>query len=277
MVRHAPLARLTMRKSSAPHPEPRRSRESKDGRSLTSSDPFDCSCLSSYAHYSRSSLIKATPLITNIISFFLTELVLSLSPGPAVMFVLNGALTSGYRSGIHRGLGILSGNVIYFALSATVIASLIINFPILFHSVELVGSLYLAKIALTSFSTASSGLKPNPNSIAETTTTRAAIKEFSKSLLLQLTNPKMIIFFVSILPMFFHGKDNTTTNIIYLTLASLIAESIAFSVYIFVGSLIRTNELFTKYVNMIGNTFILIIAIVAFAESSSKIIADFQL
>jgi len=216
-------------------------------------------------------------LITNILSFFLTELVLSLSPGPAVMFVLNGALASGYRSGIYRGLGILFGNIIYFALSATAIASLIINFPLLFHSVELAGSLYLAKIALTSMNATRNRVKPNPNSEPETTATKDALREFSRGLLLQLTNPKMIIFFVSVLPMFFQGKDTATINIVYLTVASLIAESIAFSVYIFVGSLIRTNELFTKYVNKIGNAIILIIAIIAFAESSSKIISDLQL
>ena len=77
--------------------------------------------------------------------------------------------------------------------------------------------------------------------------------------------------------MFFHRKDTVTVNIIYLTLASLVAESIAFSVYIFVGSMIRTNQLFTKYVNMIGNMIILLIAIVAFAEASSKIIFGFVL
>jgi threonine/homoserine/homoserine lactone efflux protein len=216
-------------------------------------------------------------LITIIVGFFLTELVLSLSPGPAVMFVLNGALTSGYRSGIHRGLGILFGNIVYFGLSATAIASLIVNFPLLFHSVELAGSLYLAKIAVTSFKASGCSFETSINSKSEARASKEALKEFSKGLLLQLTNPKMIIFFVSVLPMFFHRKDTVTVNIIYLTLASLVAESIAFSVYIFVGSMIRTNQLFTKYVNMIGNMIILLIAIVAFAEASSKIIFGFVL
>jgi threonine/homoserine/homoserine lactone efflux protein len=50
-------------------------------------------------------------------------------PGPAVMMVVTCALTSGWRRSVYATLGILSGNAIYFVLSASGISGLICRPP----------------------------------------------------------------------------------------------------------------------------------------------------
>ena len=51
--------------------------------------------------------------------FVLTETVLCLTPGPAVLFVVSHALSRGVASSVAGANGILTANVLYFALSAT--------------------------------------------------------------------------------------------------------------------------------------------------------------
>ena len=54
----------------------------------------------------------------NWLLFLVTEIVLSMSPGPAVLLVISQSLRGGGWRGIWAALGILSANVIWFTLSA---------------------------------------------------------------------------------------------------------------------------------------------------------------
>lgn len=58
--------------------------------------------------------------------FVVTETALCLSPGPAVLLVLSQALARGTRASVWSNLGILSGNVMYFALSATGLSAVLL-------------------------------------------------------------------------------------------------------------------------------------------------------
>jgi threonine/homoserine/homoserine lactone efflux protein len=51
--------------------------------------------------------------------FATTETVLSMTPGPAVLYVLSSALQSSPRGGVASIFGILSANAVYFVLSGT--------------------------------------------------------------------------------------------------------------------------------------------------------------
>jgi homoserine/homoserine lactone efflux protein len=51
--------------------------------------------------------------------FAVTEAVLCMTPGPAVLFVLAQGLGRGFRPALAGTAGIVAGNVLYFALSAT--------------------------------------------------------------------------------------------------------------------------------------------------------------
>ena len=60
------------------------------------------------------------------ILFVMVETMLCLAPGPAVLLVLSQGLSFGWRGSIAANLGILAGNAIYFALSATGLGALLL-------------------------------------------------------------------------------------------------------------------------------------------------------
>ena len=57
--------------------------------------------------------------------FTVTEAVLCLTPGPAVLFVLAQGLGRGFRGALAGATGILAGNTFYFVLSATTLGAVL--------------------------------------------------------------------------------------------------------------------------------------------------------
>lgn len=59
-------------------------------------------------------------------AFAILELILCLTPGPAVLFVISTALLRGARPGLAGAAGIVAANSVYFALSALGIAAIVL-------------------------------------------------------------------------------------------------------------------------------------------------------
>ncbi len=81
--------------------------------------------------------------------YVLTEIALSLSPGPAVMLVIACGLTHGARRSTCASLGILSANAIYFAMSATALGAVLVASREFFIAVKWIGAAYLVYVGLS--------------------------------------------------------------------------------------------------------------------------------
>jgi len=130
--------------------------------------------------------------------FVLLELPLCLTPGPAVLFVLSSALRSGTRKGVASALGILSGNTIYFVLSGTGVGALLLTSYRLFFAVKWAGAAYLIFLGLRALLRGSSLHQELDKSGPE----RGSRRLFLDALVVQLSNPKAIVFFSALLPQF---------------------------------------------------------------------------
>jgi homoserine/homoserine lactone efflux protein len=152
--------------------------------------------------------------------FVITEAVLSVTPGPAVLFVLSQAVRRGAAKSVWASLGILSTNAAYFALSATSLGAIIMATYDLFFLIKWAGAAYVIYLGLQCFFSKSTVLAVPENKSAGNTNWRTWMDGF----LLQAANPKALLFFTAILPQFIDTNHSIAAQIVILGLSSIVVE-----------------------------------------------------
>jgi homoserine/homoserine lactone efflux protein len=158
--------------------------------------------------------------------FCLTEAVLCFIPGPAVLFVLATALRRGFPSASFAAAGILAGNILYFALSATGVAAVILASHALFSAMKWAGAAYLVWLGLRMMLTRSAGPGALPASPAE-----KAGRVFTRAFIVQAANPKAMVFFIALLPQFINPAASVPKQILVLGISSVVIEFVILSLY----------------------------------------------
>jgi homoserine/homoserine lactone efflux protein len=152
--------------------------------------------------------------------FVITEAVLSITPGPAVLFVLSQAIRRGPSKSIWASGGILSANAMYFVLSATSLGAIIVASYNLFFLIKWIGAAYLVYLGVQCFRAKSSMMAlPEDNAAAG-----SGRRIWRDGFLLQGANPKALLFFTAILPQFIDPAYPVATQILILGVSSIVVE-----------------------------------------------------
>src|SRR5579864_5641383 len=159
--------------------------------------------------------------------FVITEAVLSLTPGPAVLYVLSQAIRRGPGKSVWASWGILSANAMYFALSATSLGAVIVASYRLFFLIKWIGAAYLVYLGLSSFFGRTSVLSLPEEKSGSGTGTRILRDGF----FLQAANPKALLFFTAILPQFIDAHHNVALQILVLGVSSIAVEFVILFIY----------------------------------------------
>jgi homoserine/homoserine lactone efflux protein len=159
--------------------------------------------------------------------FVMTEAVLSLTPGPAVLFVLSQAIRRGAGKSVWGSWGILSANAMYFVLSATSLGAVIVASYKLFFLIKWAGAAYLVYLGVMSFFG-----KHSPLALPETTAdSRSGPRILRDGFFLQAANPKALLFFTAILPQFINAHHNVAFQIFVLGFSSMLVEFLVLFTY----------------------------------------------
>jgi threonine/homoserine/homoserine lactone efflux protein len=128
-------------------------------------------------------------------TFLLAAWVLILTPGPDMLFVIGQTLAGGARRGWAAMFGIFAGALVHVALAASGVAALLAASPALFDALRIAGACYLLWLAWGALRSAwRGGGQMQPAAPA-----RAAFRD---GFLTNLTNPKVVLFFLAFLPQF---------------------------------------------------------------------------
>jgi threonine/homoserine/homoserine lactone efflux protein len=153
--------------------------------------------------------------------FTITETVLCLTPGPAVLLVLSMSLTRGWRPGVQASVGILVANLLYFGLSATSLGAILLASWELFVLIKWLGAAYLIWLGLKTFFTSRDAVRP----VAESPTPlRTGMRTLLHGVVAQGANPKALLFFTALLPQFVNPAAPLVPQIALLAVTSVLIE-----------------------------------------------------
>ena len=120
---------------------------------------------------------------------------LALSPGPDNVFVLAQSALNGRRAGLMVTLGLCTGLLVHSAAVAFGVAAVIKNTEYGFFIIKLFGAAYLSYLALHLFGA-------QAMTLGQSQTAVRSARLYRRGIVMNLTNPKVAIFFLAFLPQF---------------------------------------------------------------------------
>ncbi len=128
--------------------------------------------------------------------FLLMATATVLSPGPGVVMTLSNALKYGLQGAFGGILGVACGALVVAAISATSVGVILATSALAFTLLKFIGAAYLIYLGIRAWRTPAFAFQERSSSQA------GFGRRFMEGISLQLTNPKAIFFFLSVLPQF---------------------------------------------------------------------------
>ena len=191
-----------------------------------------------------------------IIAFVTASVILSLVPGPDNLFVMSHSALKGWRIGFYTTLGLctgLIGHTVFVAIGVSVIFQ---TSAIAFNGLKVIGACYLLYLAWLSVQ----NKELNLGGTDKNSTNRSY---YLTGVIMNLTNPKVALFFLVFLPQFVNSSiDNVTIQIFLLGLLFILSALCVFTSIAYLASFL---ENFLKKSKTVNKNLNILAAIVYFA------------
>ncbi len=156
--------------------------------------------------------------------FFVSTLLLELSPGPAVFLVIGHGMKFGLRGAMLGALGIEIINGSYFFLSAIGLTSALLAYPTVFMGLQWAGITYLIFTGVQIFFSA----KERPLTYSHDIQGSELI---GQGIMTQISNPKAIIYYSAMLPQFVNTEKSLGLQMTVLGSVSCGMEFMILTIY----------------------------------------------
>jgi len=165
--------------------------------------------------------------LESIVIFFAASVALALAPGPDNIYVLTQSAIQGRAAGLFVTLGLCTGLLVHTAAVSLGVAAIFAASAVAFNVLKIVGAAYLAYLAWQAFRAGATDLMQNRNT---------AIRSrhlYARGIIMNVTNPKVAIFFLAFLPQFADPSRGSLPlqmvffGIIFIVAALLVFGSIA--------------------------------------------------
>ena len=136
--------------------------------------------------------------------FAVTMFLMAITPGPAVLYSIRNGLTKRPAAVLIGMAGLNFGNLIWFVAAALGLQVLVTTFPVVFQLVSVAGGVYLGWLAVKTFRGALNIKNEDIGHAldADTGPVKPLWQVFKDGFIVQILNPKAILFFSAVLPPF---------------------------------------------------------------------------
>ena len=173
------------------------------------------------------------PDIASFSLFFTAALLLAITPGPGIFYVLTRSIRGGWREGVQSSLGTAIGGMVHVLAAALGISAVLATSAIAFVIVKYAGAAYLIYL----------GLRTILQAEAESSAVADILNDASgrprnvvyQGITTEALNPKTALFFLAFIPQFVNPDGYIavqfvllgTTSIVLNTLADLVVAALA--------------------------------------------------
>ena len=145
--------------------------------------------------------------LTTVLLFALATFLLTVSPGPGVLYVTARSLAQGRRAGFASMFGIEFGEVVWIAAAATGVAALLSASVTALDALRFAGAAYLVYLGIQRWRQAGVVTAPLPAPLG---------RIFLQGFVTQLLNPKVAVFFIAFLPQFLNTAQPIAPQVMVL-------------------------------------------------------------
>ena len=202
--------------------------------------------------------------------FLVASTLLALAPGPDIIYVLTRAVSQGRKAGIAAALGFASGCVFHTVLAAVGVAALIRSSELAFDIVRYAGAAYLVWIGIQALRHRSAF------SIEGASDAKALITIYKQSVIGNMLNPKVTLFFLAFLPQFVNaeagnvGLQMALLGVVFMVVTIVVFGAVALFAAM-IGDWVRRKPAIGERLNVFaGLTFIALGIRVALPDIASR-------
>lgn len=184
--------------------------------------------------------------------YFLTaSILLTLAPGPDILYLLTKSLSDGTKAGIILACGLVSGIVFHTTLVMVGVAALIKSSATAMLLLKIFGAAYLLFLAFGAFKSAQANKKISLSRADKKFSSTALYK---RGVLMNVLNPKVLLFFLAFLPQFVKvSSSGASLTILFLGVVFAAQALIIFSIVAIFAGRVRNLLLRRKNIGRILN------------------------
>ena len=199
--------------------------------------------------------------------FLMAAILISITPGPGAVLSMNTGMRQGYSGALAAILGLQAAILAHLAIVAVGFGALLAASESAFVAVKFVGAAYLVWLGIQKWRDA-------PPALAESASQTGERKNlFLQGLLVNLTNPKAIIFIGALVPQFIDPLQHQLPQYMIIASTLCLTDLLVMSIYalaaVRIGRWIRNEQAARMQNKVVGGLFISAGALLALAPRSS--------
>jgi threonine/homoserine/homoserine lactone efflux protein len=133
--------------------------------------------------------------VSHLLAFIAVALVVNLTPGPAMLHCVASGAAGGRIAAVKAALGVELGVLAYVVATVTGLSALLVSAPPVYLAVQVAGACYLLYMAWGEIPRRER--EPGEDAAAQVA---PVARPFVRGFLLNISNPKIALFFLTILP-----------------------------------------------------------------------------